>query len=146
MSLQERKTLPHDVPWWVEEGAAFFITINAKGRGQNVLCKSGIALYLFESVEFRIEQLQWEMLLFLLMPDHLHMIARFNPEPGLQRVVSDWKRYTARQFGIAWQRDFFDHRLRNDNEIEHKAEYIQMNPVRAGLVEDLEDWPYVRMW
>lgn len=56
--------------------------------------------------------------------------------------MSDWKHFTARTLGIEWQRDFFDHRLRHRSFVE-KAHYIRMNPVRAGLVEKLEEWPYV---
>jgi hypothetical protein len=58
-------------------------------------------------------------------------------------VVSGWKKWTASQLGIGWQRDFFEHRLRNDESARQKADYILYNPVRAGLVERPEDWPYV---
>jgi len=44
---------------------------------------------------------------------------------------------------INWQRDFFDHRLRGDEGWREKSDYILQNPVRAGLIEKYEDWPYV---
>jgi REP element-mobilizing transposase RayT len=76
------------------------------------------------------------------MPDHLHMLARLGSEIGMKKVVQSWKRYTARQFAVKWQRDFFDHRLRSDEGFDEKAMYILNNPVRAGLVARSEDWPY----
>ena len=42
-----------------------------------------------------------------------------------------------------WQRDFFDHRLRDHHELEEKTSYIVMNPVRKGLCERSEDWVWV---
>jgi putative transposase len=79
----------------------------------------------------------------LLMPDHVHLLVRAGEQPDLAQVVFAWKRYTARQFGIRWQRDFFDRRLRSDESFAQKADYILQNPVRAGLVDDPRGWPYV---
>ena len=42
-----------------------------------------------------------------------------------------------------WQKNFFDHRLRSEEEWEEKTHYIRQNPVRAGLVGSAEEWPYV---
>ena len=61
----------------------------------------------------------------------------------MSKVVEKWKRYTATQAGIVWQRNYFDHRLRSDEGHVEKAEYICQNPVRAGLVTVAEEWPYV---
>jgi REP element-mobilizing transposase RayT len=41
-----------------------------------------------------------------------------------------------------WQPGFFDHILRNDESYSEKCEYVRENPVRAGLVQQAEDWPY----
>ena len=76
------------------------------------------------------------------MPDHVHFLMKFSPDMGLRKTVENWKRYTARHAGIRWQRDFFDHRLRNNESFQAKALYIRFNPVRAGLVTNPEDWNY----
>jgi putative transposase len=60
----------------------------------------------------------------------------------MTKVMANWKRYTASHAGIRWQRDFFDHRLRNDESFDEKAAYILQNPVRARLVARVQDWPY----
>jgi len=77
------------------------------------------------------------------MPDHLHAIIAFPREPGLKTVISNWKKFVATKHGVKWQRDFFDHRLRNDQELQEKTSYILMNPVRKGLCERAEDWMWV---
>jgi hypothetical protein len=49
--------------------------------------------------------------------------------------------------GSLWQDESFDHLLRSDESLRQKAEYICQNPVRAGLVEREEDYPWLwREW
>ena len=76
------------------------------------------------------------------MPDHLHALMKFPIEPGIGKAIADWKHFVSRAHGIQWQRDFFEHRLRNDENRFEKAHYICMNPVRRGLVADPEAWPF----
>ena len=77
------------------------------------------------------------------MPDHIHAIMRFEGEQRMPNVIRAWKRWTAQQEGIIWQRGFFDHRLRTEDSSTEKRDYILQNPVRAGLVADVSDWKYV---
>ena len=58
-------------------------------------------------------------------------------------VISSWKGYVTKKYGIKWQSGFFDHRLRDSEQRTQKLEYIRMNPVREGLCEKPEDWPFV---
>jgi putative transposase len=77
------------------------------------------------------------------MPDHVHFLASFPPDGRMEDVVARWKRYTSTHAKIRWQRDFFDHRLRSDESFGEKADYILENPVRAGLIDHFEKWPFV---
>jgi putative transposase len=142
-ALPYRKRLSHEVPPWVAEGATFFITVNSLPRGDNQLTVPATGAGLAESVFVRAEHGDWWPKLVLLMPDHVHALMVFGPDRPMPRVISDWKRYTARHLGIRWQRDFFDHRIRNEESLAEKWNYILHNPVRAGLVTHPEDWPYV---
>ena len=89
------------------------------------------------------EQFVWHCRLLLLMPDHLHGIIAFPRDPGMKIAITNWKKYIARKLGVSWQRDFFDHRLRDHHEEGEKRSYILMNPVRKGLCARAEDWPWV---
>ena len=64
-------------------------------------------------------------------------------EPGMATVIKNWKKYVAGKHGVDWQRDFFDHRLRDHHEVDEKTNYILMNPVRKGLCERAEDWVWI---
>ena len=71
------------------------------------------------------------------------MLIATHGETVLSDLIRDFKRITARRGKIAWQRNFFDHRLRHDESECEKAEYIRQNPIRAGLIPDDAPWPYM---
>ncbi|MEK6814681.1 MAG: transposase [Nitrospirota bacterium] len=87
------------------------------------------------------------LLVYCLMPDHLHLLIEIKND-DLVKLIGNWKRFTSnilRKQGIngqVWQRGFFDHALRKEEDLRIAAEYILMNPVRSGLVERSEDYPY----
>ena len=140
-----RKLLPHDPPDWLDPThEAFFITINCLSRGTNQLALDSVWSAVIESVRFREDRDEWKWKLILAMPDHLHGIVSFPHKFFMKKSISSWKRWLAKSHAIQWQRDFFDHRLRNVESAAEKADYIRMNPVRAGLVASHEEWPYVR--
>jgi putative transposase len=141
--LPVRKALPHEIPAWAGNGALFFITLCATPRGDNQLCHPDIAVWLLDSLAFRERRGDWRISLVLLMPDHLHALMAFPPTPGMKASLTSWKHFTSRIRNIQWQRDFFEHRLRNDENVIEKSHYIRMNPVRAGLIDKPESWPYV---
>ena len=141
--LPERKVLPHAVPAWVQDGATFFITINAQDRSGAPLIQDNRPSLLWESVKWRMEQGLWWPRLFLLMPDHLHMMVNFPKTHSMKEVVRNGKHWTSDALDIQWQRGFFDHRIRNISEYEEKAAYIRLNPVRKGLAPSAADWPYI---
>ena len=86
---------------------------------------------------------------YVIMPDHVHLFAVF-PMDGitLPKWVQSLRNVTGKtllQLGIGkphWQEGFFDHLLRSRESYSQKWEYVQMNPVRAGLCDKPEAWPY----
>ena len=77
------------------------------------------------------------------MPDHLHILIGVPGDAVLSNLIRDSKRITARTAKIDWQRNFFDHRLRDDESEIEKAAYIRQNPMRGGLVDASQEWAYV---
>ena len=96
--LPQRKRLPHEVPPWVADGAVFFITLNAKPRGGAPLLEKDRPLRLWENARRQMEAGRWWVRLFLVMPDHVHLMAAFPANPGMKAVMMEWKRWTARTF------------------------------------------------
>jgi putative transposase len=142
VNLPTRKRIPHNHPAWVSEGAFYFITINCAAREKNILCLPKIGGAILASIAFNHQRQAWYCRFALLMPDHLHAIIAVPRDPGLATTVERWKHYTAAQLQIDWQRNFFDHRLRDEHQLQEKSDYIKMNPIRRGLCEKPEDWPW----
>ena len=143
VSYVPRKPQHHEAPEWVGSDADYYITVCAEPRGTNHFCFPTMGNVILDSIKFRNEKRIWFCSLAVLMPDHIHLIINFGDAPRIARVLGDWKHWLAHQHGISWQRNFFEHRLRNEESDRNKGEYIFQNPVRAGLVEKAEDWPYV---
>ncbi len=91
----------------------------------------------------------WTVGRYVIMPEHVHLFcapAEFPPRP-LREWVRFWKSHAARHWprredAPLWQRDFWDTQLRRSENYSEKWEYVSANPVRAGLVENPQDWPY----
>jgi putative transposase len=137
-----RKLLQHVAPAFVPADSWFFITLCCQRRGTNQLCLPQVSQILLTDGLFYHDHQRWISHLLLLMPDHLHLIAGFPRQENMSTAVRDWKRLTARRAGIEWQRNYFDHRVRPDEGLQQKTDYIRNNPVRAGLVQQPDDWPH----
>jgi putative transposase len=138
-----RKPLDHGAHFEGRFGATYFITICCRERHRNQLCRSAVANSIFQTAALYDQQQKWYLLLLLLMPDHLHALISIGGDTSLGDINSSFKRATTKFAGVSWQRNFFDHRLRRDEGLRQKAEYICENPVRAGLVNQANDWPWV---
>jgi putative transposase len=137
-----RKPLNHSAHFHGRFGAIYFITVCCQRRGVDQLCLKGVASILFETARRYHTSRRWYLKLLLLMPDHLHMLVGVPSDAKLSNLIRDFKRITTRIANIAWQRDFFDHRVRHDESLDEKVAYIRANPVRAGLIGPNDSWPF----
>lgn len=100
---------------------------------------------------------QWFGHAFVVMPDHLHVMATMGPEPvtlglwikamkavvaGLEPDPENPGRMRRIPRTWQWQEGFHDHKFRTPESAARKWEYVMLNPVRAGLVTRPEGWPY----
>ena len=142
--------LYHDVPSWMEDGALFHIRIALDRKSvQRTLAEPSLAQSILESAIFYHQKERWFIMLFLLMPDHLHALLSFSKDRDMSRVIGDWKHFHTHENGVTWQEGYFDHRLRDDERGEQlamKVDYIRANPVVAGLCAHSKDWPWVLDW
>ncbi len=87
-------------------------------------------------------------LAWVIMPDHFHWLIEQGSR-DLPRTLQRLKSRSAiginrlcRISGQVWQRGYYDHALRHDENIHKVARYIAANPLRAGLVKSLGDYPH----
>jgi putative transposase len=139
--LPKRIWLHHVPPSWAG-ASTYFVTLCCQARGPDQLCLAATSDKLLSAVRYYHDSQRWHVSIWLLMPEHLHALVSCPRDEDLAKSVAAWKRFTARDAGIGWQKGFFDHRLRADESFEEKAHYIRMNPVRKGLTATPEAWPH----
>jgi REP element-mobilizing transposase RayT len=83
---------------------------------------------------------QAETLCYVVMPDHLHWLMMLQEE-NLSDVMRRLKARSAQAIGhTVWQANYFDHAVREDEDLKKMARYIVANPLRAKLVERIGDY------
>jgi len=140
--METRAWLRHDIPTWVPEDSHWFVTLCCQPRGRNALGWKVVHESILAALQTYEAQGMIKLKLLVTMPDHLHLIAQINARIGLRKPIGQMKRHLALRHSIVWQRGFFDHRIRSDKLFRETADYVRMNPVRAGLVKKPDDWPY----
>jgi REP element-mobilizing transposase RayT len=94
------------------------------------------------------EKYNFNLYSYCLMPDHFHgLIGIGDSGMTLGRICGDFKSLSTREFwkfydGKMWQRQFYDHVIRNQQDFEETIKYIRLNPVEAKLVENWKDWKW----
>jgi putative transposase len=82
------------------------------------------------------------------MPDHVHILTSGDEEIDLIKFIKQFKQISGYNFKKTtgkklWQKSFHDHVIRKDEDLNSIAGYIFNNPVRKGLVENYEDYPFL---
>jgi REP element-mobilizing transposase RayT len=89
------------------------------------------------------EMARAETLAFVVMPEHLHWLMCLSEGQDLSSVVRSVKAISSRRLGCAiWQKGFYDHAIRRDADLRAIARYIIANPLRAGLVVSIGEYPH----
>jgi putative transposase len=100
------------------------------------------ALLIFDADRYRLHA--WSI-----MPNHVHVLLSIMAGYPLGATISSWKRFTAREANIAlgrqgefWQADYWDRFIRNEHHFSTAQTYIDLNPVKAGLIKEHHLWPW----
>lgn len=90
---------------------------------------------------------RYRLLAWCVMPNHVHVVIETFRGQSLSHTVHSWKSFTATQAnrilgrtGAFWQREYHDRFMRHDEHLRQTVEYVEYNPVKAGLVRQAEDW------
>jgi len=136
---------PPRVPVWLKDDqvVTYFITLCVEHR-RPVLDNPPA----FRAIQaFCRQNENWLTIAAVAMPDHFHALVcpRKDRDARITQFSAGLKRFVRRRTQAAWkwQDGVFDRLLRRDEFAESKWFYIRENPVRAGLVQRWEDWPYL---
>lgn len=85
---------------------------------------------------------------YCFMPEHLHLLIEGKKEDSnLKKFVPMLKQKTSYMYkkttgGKLWQENYYEHVLRNDEDVKSVARYILENPVRKKLANDFTNYPF----
>ena len=130
---------------YAQPGQAFSVTIGTSPRSP-VFADLELGLACVVELQALAAASSTRIRAYCLMPDHVHLLLQIGEMP-LPAFVQAWKsrcyrlRRARGMAGTFWQRSFYDHALRSEEDLRRAAEYILANPIRKGLVADGETYP-----
>jgi len=104
---------------------------------------------LVQDALFHFDGQRYRLLAWCLMPNHVHVVVEMERGVSLSDVVRSWKSFTARRAnahlqrtGPFWHADYFDRYMRNEEHLTQTIDYVEQNPVKAGLAAEPTDWKW----
>ena len=129
-------------------GFPSLITTNIESRRPVFAATETVKLLLQVTAEVRSEA-RFQLLAFVVMPDHIHLVLATPPNLTPGRVMglmkgrfsNRYNRATGRR-GSLWQSRYHERALRSERELIAAIEYVHNNPVKAGITSQAESFPW----
>ena len=137
------KDRPHRLDLTYINQPLYFVTFATRDR-KTIPSLDGAPAVLEEYARRARENFNVALGRYVIMPDHVHLFVRGGRNFRLSSWIGGLKRAisVSLKSPTLWQPGFFDHILRTDESYAEKWNYVRENPVRAGLVKSVGDWPY----
>jgi len=125
----------------------YFVTICTDRRRKDFIDQAAATWLCSQILQF-FEPRQFAVIAFCVMPDHLHLLLEgLTEDADLPAVMHNWKLRTGfawkqRTGERLWHQGFYDYVLRDDDSVPGLVKYIISNPIRAGLTDDINQYPY----
>jgi len=158
-SLATRKQNRLDLDVYREPGR-FFVTITTHSR-LAWFQRPDVADHCTGALHSACQQAGFTLTAFCFMPDHLHFLVTSEGGTNLVLLVKDYKQRTGWWFrnryeagGLKasptssderpalWQKSYYDHILRREEDANQIVRYILENPIRTGLATSVDEYPY----
>lgn len=129
--------------WYCEKVDAYLDA----GHGECLLRQPDLAELVANAFRY-FEGERYEVSAWVVMPNHVHVVVWPRAPWTLSQILHSWKSFTAneahkrleRQRRGFWQKESFDHLIRNDEDMARCCAYTVNNPVKAHLCARPEDW------
>ena len=130
-----------------ESGRAYLVTAACMGR-HPVFSNARLGTVVAEELKLSDRAGKTSTYAYVVMPDHIHWLFQLCSEESLSSVVRHVKGHSSyrinqlrKSSGAVWQKGFHDRCVRAEESLEDLGNYVILNPVRAGLVEAIDDYP-----
>jgi len=118
------------------------------GHGRCLLREERVAR-MVEAALAHFDGTRYHLLAWVVMPTHVHVAVEVLPGRDVAAIVQNWKSFTSKKAnrllarnGRFWQPEYFDRAIRDERHYRRAVEYVRNNPVKAGLVDSAEEWPF----
>jgi len=119
------------------------------GHGACWLRKPDVAGLVADALRFFDGQ-RYKLRAWVVMPNHVHAVVWPMPGHPLSEILHSWKSFTAKQANrmikpvkrTFWQKESFDHWIRDETEQARLIAYVENNPFKAGFCKRPEDWKW----
>lgn len=119
------------------------------GHGECHLRRPACAEVVAAALKFFDNQ-RYELRAWVVMPNHVHAVVWPMPPHTLSEILHTWKSFTAHELNKLlprkivpfWQRESYDHLVRDDDDLHRCCHYTLLNPVNAGLCAEPQLWPW----
>ncbi len=137
-------------PLRIEFPGAIYHVMSRGNARQTVFCDDSDYQRLIKGLETVVGRLGWDLLCFVLMPNHFHLVVR-TPRPNLARGMqhlrsgyANWCSRRHRRPGHTFQGRFKSELIEDESYFWTVSRYIQLNPVRGKrpLADHPRDWPW----
>lgn len=149
--LERQNCLPGESPEMrkVRHGKILFAIavkhLDLAADGPAHLKDPAVAKTVEESILFGVPE-RYDLYAWCVMANHVHVL--FQPRWKFEKIMQGIKGFTAHEINaqqnasgrIFWQDESYDHWVRDDEELNRIIDYIEQNPVRAGLCQSPADW------
>ena len=138
---------PNRLPLEVYRGAGTYSLTLTCAHRKAALADKCVVESCIEALHSSASKHGFAVLAYCFMPDHLHLLVEGGAGSDLPVFVKDFRQRTGYAYRRAsgealWQKSYYDHVLRHEEDVREAARYIVSNPVRAGLVAAARDHPY----
>jgi REP element-mobilizing transposase RayT len=146
--VRPRKRIRLDLATYAVPGLVWHVTVATRNR-QPVLADPWIAETVIESIRFQCTKAKADLLIYCVMPEHVHLVIGIGEQGDLISILHDFKSYTTNQWrkrtsqDTFWQESFYDHGVRRSERMDDLIAYVAANPVDAGLISDWQDYPWI---
>ena len=131
-----------------EPGRTYFITAVLCERERRYFADFRCARCVIEEMRALHDDETVNSFTWVVMPDHVHWLFELGDGADLSLAIKRFKARSAQRVnrylhrrGTLWQKAFYDHALRKEEDWQGVTRYIVANPLRAGLVEHIGDYP-----
>ena len=122
------------------------------GHGSCLLKRPDAAEGVEQALLF-FDAVRYQLLAWVVMPNHVHVLFQPMESWTLGRIVSSWKSFTGRRLAALapkapeignriWHREYWDRFIRDQKHFDAAKTYIHQNPVKAGLAARPEEWKW----